>query len=130
MTKIVVPTLGVKTFLESPYDKMAYVLRQYVSVPLSVTAQYHDYAISLRDVLSRYGTDMEAVRAPIIENLTSVLGRIFPGSNVEVTALTEGSGINSGYTISISMSVFVDGFNHKLSDVIRIVDGKVQTNDV
>lgn len=128
MVKIVIPTLGAKTFLDSNYDKMAYVLRQYVSVPLSITTQYANYAVSLRDVLSKYGADMEAVRAPIINDLTSVLGRIFPGSNIEVAVLTEESGINSGYTISISVSVFVDGFNHKLSDVIRIVDGKVQTN--
>lgn len=127
MADVVIPTLGTTSYLTDPSTKIGYVLRQFAAAPKNATATFYNETISLQDILSRYAQDRDAVREPIIADLTRVYNNVFPdASAVTIDVQLQDVPEKAAYNIIIGVTVIIAGVPYTLKQTTTVSeDGRL-----
>ena len=112
-----VPTLSSVTFLTNPPDVIAYVLRHFCSSPKSVNETLIEYTISMMDIISRYGDDVDAVCVQTIQSLTQAFTNIYGVGSTTVEATPQTSD-NVNYSIEINVSITYNGQTYSIANTV------------
>ena len=116
----IVPTLDAQSILSNPQDILAYQLRYYITMPLSVSDTTSGLMISLADTVSRYQAIEGNLVRSVTDDLTTVYSRFFPQTGsltVDVTTSDNGDGT---YNITILLAVIVNGQSYTLGSDVTV----------
>lgn len=122
----VIPTLGAQTMLKDPAQQLAYMLNFFAAAPRDATDTFRSdqLTISLVDIMSRYGYRRADVAAPIKDELSKCLIRIYGQGNVTVTVTTEDVDV-SRYSIIISATAIVDNVPYTVAPTVTVDNGRL-----
>ena len=80
------PSIGIITGTQ---DKVAYIIRQFFGTPGRYSDTWRDEVISFRELKSKYNGDVETIRAHSEDALSTVIKRLLPADDVQVSCTLE-----------------------------------------
>jgi hypothetical protein len=123
-----VPTLSSSGWVNTPAEKIDYLMTYFVYTIKNQTTVFGGNATSLQALLEAAGNDMNAATANVRSALITYLGRYYDSVNVDATyALTDPTNSASLATLTIAVTVTENGQSYSIEQQLQLLDGKFQS---
>lgn len=123
-----VPTLSSAGWIDSPREKIDYLMTYFVYTIKNQTTVFGDNATSLQAILENAGNDMNKVSANMRTALITYLGHYYDSVNVDISyALTDPTTSSSLTTVSVNITVTENGNTYSVEQQLQLIDGKFQS---
>lgn len=124
---IPVPTLSTAGWIDTPAEKIDYLITYFVYTIANQTSLYGKFATSFQAVIQANAGNMENTVAGTRDALNTYLKRYYDSASIDVSyALSDPTNSASLATITISATVTENGQTFSIKKALTTVDGKFQ----